>query len=86
MTALESSKISKQHLVDSEKDEILLDLQREEDKEEEYDYFNQDDNDENLNHAGDYHIMEDNIGNEDDEEMLDDDEIRERNLHMLKEL
>ena len=34
---------------------------------------------------GDYHVMDDNL-NDDEEEMLDDEEIKKRNDHMLKDL
>eukprot|EP00347_Sterkiella_histriomuscorum_P001131 403373207 len=79
----------KQNLVrqsqNTDDNEILFDLQREEQKEEEYDYF--DLQDENMKGNNDYHVMDDNIqGNDDDDEMLDEDEIRDRNLYMLKEL
>lgn len=45
---------------------------REEAKEEEYDYFNMPDKDENAGGANDYHVMDD--GGDDEEEELDDEE------------
>ncbi len=82
---LESSKIRQQD-IDENQNEILLDLQREEAKEEEYDYFNTDNADENFRGNNEYHIMDENIQNEDEEEMLDDEERRLQNENMLREL
>jgi len=83
----ESSKIKSRDVRGSQENEVLFDLQREEEKEEEYDYFFSKESDENeLNH-GQYHVMdEQDLGNDDEEEMLDEEELRERNQNMLREL
>jgi hypothetical protein len=90
---LENSRVKRTDLVHNQ-DEV-----RDEAKEDEYDYFNLDgqpipganssEQEENAEGRLDYHVMDDGVAgqnNEDDEEMLDDDEIRERNQNMLKEL
>ena len=66
---------------------------RDEAQEDEYDYFGPgtEPNGENLeseNAEGrvDYHVMDDGGLNPDDEEMLDEDEIKARNANMLQEL
>ncbi|CDW81645.1 UNKNOWN [Stylonychia lemnae] len=86
INGLDSSKVRQHHIIESDKGEILFDLQRDEEKEEEYDYFNQ--QNENMVGNNDYHIMDENIQNndEEEEEMLDDEEKKERNRFMLKEL
>ena len=67
-------------LKENDNGEILFDLQhRDEAKEEEYDYFDFNQNEENQRGANDYHLMDEAAMNEDDEEILDEDEKRERN-------
>ena len=90
---LESSKVSRQQVIDSENiqnEEVLFDLQREEEKEEEYDYFMQTkEEEENFDKKGQYHVMDDqDLGGqgEEDDEMLDEQEIQERNANMLGDL
>ena len=67
---------------------------RDEAKEDEYDYFDQpnqqqesNEQDENAQGRLDYHVMDDGgatgVDNPDDEEMLDEDEIKARNANML---
>ena len=61
-------------------------LEREEAKEEEYDYFLDPQSDENANDAQGYHIIDENQQCDSDEEELDEEEKRERHNNMLKEL
>lgn len=62
---------------------MVFDLQREEGKEEEYDYFL--DNNENQHDVADYHIMDADENNKDEEEMLDEEELKQQNANILGE-
>jgi predicted ribosome quality control (RQC) complex YloA/Tae2 family protein len=62
-------------------------FERDEAKEDEYDYFDpqhQPNSEENAEGRVDYHIMDDI--KQEEEEMLDEEEIRERNANILQEL
>ena len=80
----------------SERDHAVI-QDRDEAKEDEYDYFDQPNQqqesnelDENAQGRLDYHVMDDGgalgVENPDDEEMLDEDEIKAKNANMLQEL
>lgn len=74
--------ISKTNL-EQEKDGDFFeeDLEREEAKEEEYDYFHE----ENQNNAQAYHVLDDDGQEEEDLEELDEEEKAQRHREMFKE-
>ncbi len=83
---LDSSKaVGVRNMMDEEDD----DLEREEAKEEEYDYFLDAQNDENANAAHGYHIIDENdlqnANDDSDLEELDEEEKQDRHNNMFRE-
>ena len=77
-----------QNLCDDSKAVGAASLEREESKEEEYDYFLDAQADENQGNAQGYHVLDEDGQTEDDEDLeeLDDEERAERYREMLKDL